>query len=240
MVRAVQPPSVLRGRRRVEPFPYDSAVLRSNAVLFDLDGVLVDSSAAVERVWRAWALTRGGVDPDVLMSVVHGRRAIDTVRAVAPHLDARAELAWLVDGEASDTEGVVALPGAARLLAELPAERWAVVTSGVRRVAEARLASAGLPIPSVLIVADEIVHGKPHPEGYLTAAARLGVAPGECLVVEDAPAGATAGRAAGMHLVVLTTTHAASDFTDADAIVPTLDALSLGREAPLSILIRGS
>ena len=215
-----------------------SRPLSCRAILFDLDGVLANSIPAVERAWRAWA-ERVGMDGDALMRVVHGRRAVDTVRAVAPSLDLAAELAWLERVEATDVAGVDALPGAAELLARLPADRWAVVTSGTRPVALARLRAAGLPEPPLLVAADEIRNGKPDPEGYLAAAARLGVPAAECLVIEDAPAGAAAARAGGMQLVALTTTPPAADFPDADLVVPTLAALGVdvpadGR-APLSV-----
>ena len=198
-----------------------NASLRCRALLFDLDGVLADSTASVEHHWRAWA-ERHGLDPDALLQVVHGRRAIDTIRDVAPTLDAEAELAALVAAEAGDTAGVTASPGAAALLPRLPAGAWAVVTSGVRAVALARLQACGLPLPLLLVPADEITRGKPDPEGYLAAAARLGVAPPDCVVFEDAPAGVAAARAAGMRCVALTTTHAASALTHADRIAPSL------------------
>jgi sugar-phosphatase len=202
------------------------AAIRCRAILFDLDGVLADSIPAVERTWRAWA-ARVGLDADALLRVVHGRRAIDTLRAVAPSLDVDAELAWLDHREATDTTGVDALPGAAELLARLPASRWAVVTSGTQAVARARLRAAGLPEPPLLVAAEDITRGKPDPEGYLAAAARLGVGPAECVVVEDAPAGAAAARAGGMRLVALTTTHPAGDFPHADLVVPSLAALAV-------------
>src|SRR5205085_11715859 len=164
-------------------------------------------------------------DADAILPRVHGRRAVDSVRALAPHVDADGELKWLETMEATDTHDVVALPGAAALLAALPPERWTVVTSGVRQVAEARLRAAGLPIPRHLVAADEITHGKPDPEGYLRGAERLGVAPRDCVVVEDAPAGAAAARAAGMGLVALTTTYEAAALEGADILVPNLAAL---------------
>ena len=202
------------------------ASLICRAILFDLDGVLADSAAVVERSWRAWA-ERVGLEPDGLLRAVHGRRAVDTVREQRPALDADAELAWLIDLESRDTEGITAIPGAAALLAALPWRQWGVVTSGVRAVALARLAAVGLPEPPLLVAADEIRLGKPHPEGYLTAAARLGVTPADCVVVEDAPAGAAAARAAGMRLVAVTTSYPAAEFADADLVVPDLAVLAL-------------
>ena len=198
--------------------------LRCRALLFDLDGVLADSTASVEAHWRAWAL-RHRIDADALIAVVHGRRAIDTIRAVAPALDADAELAALVAAEADDTSGVTAAPGARALLPRLPSESWAVVTSGVRRVAIARLRASGLPDPPLLVAADEIARGKPDPEGYLTAAARLGVAPADSVVLEDAPAGVAAARAAGMLCVAVATTHAAAELAGAHVVVASLAAL---------------
>lgn len=195
--------------------------LLANALLFDLDGVLADSTANVERHWSEWA-RRVGLDPAELLPIVHGRRAIDTIRGVRPELDADAELARLVEVESTDTRGVVALPGASELLAQLPDDAWAVVTSGVRSVALARLRSAGLPVPKVLVTADAITRGKPDPEGYLDGARRLGVAPGQCVVVEDAPAGAQAARNAGMQLLALTTTHDAEALQPADLVAPDL------------------
>jgi sugar-phosphatase len=210
----------------MRPPAYVSPMLTCQAILFDLDGVLADSIAAVERAWRAFA-TRHGLDGESIIPRVHGRRAVDSVRALAPHVDVDAELAWLEAMEAADTRDVVALPGAAALLGALPPERWTVVTSGTRPVAEARLRAAGLPIPRHLVAAEEIVHGKPHPEGYLRGAERLGVAPRACVVVEDTPAGAAAARAAGMGLVALTTTHDAAAMAGADLVVPTLAALDV-------------
>jgi len=215
-----------RVRRRagyVSPMP---TTLICQAMLFDLDGVLADSIAAVERAWRTFA-ARHGLDSDAILPRVHGRRAVDSVRALAPHADVDAEIAWLEAMEAADTSDVIALPGAAELLRALPPARWTVVTSGTRPVAEARLRAAGLPIPRHLVAADEITHGKPNPEGYLRGAASLGVAPADCVVVEDAPAGAAAARAAGMGLVALTTTHDAAAMAGADLVVPTLAALDV-------------
>lgn len=196
-------------------------VLRAQALLFDLDGVLVDSSASVERQWRRWA-ARHGLDGDALMRVVHGRRAADTIREVAPWLDAEREVREvLAPAEAADVDGNVAIPGAAALLAGLPADRWAVVTSCVPDVAAGRLRSVGLPLPRVLVTAADVARGKPDPEGYRLGAARLGAPPERCVVFEDAPAGLAAARAAGARSVAVATTHAAAELTG-DAIVATL------------------
>ncbi|AHG88270.1 HAD-superfamily hydrolase, subfamily IA, variant 3 [Gemmatirosa kalamazoonensis] len=201
-------------------------MLTCRAILFDLDGVLADSIAAVERAWRAFA-DRHALDGDDIVTRVHGRRAVDSVRAIAPHADVDAEIAWLEAMEAGDTSDVVALPGAAEVLHVLPPDRWTVVTSGTRPVAEARLRAAGLPIPRHMVAAGEITRGKPDPEGYLRGADRLGVAPTDCVVVEDAPPGAAAARAAGMGLLALTTTHDAAAMAGADLVVPNLAAVEV-------------
>lgn len=200
--------------------------LHASAMLFDLDGVLVDSTPSVTRAWSTWA-RRVGLDPVALLPLVHGRRAIDTVRAVRPNLDAESELAYLVSLETTDNQDVVAIPGARELLSALPADAWAVVTSGTRAVASARLIAAGIPLPRVMVSGEDVSRGKPDPEGYLEGAALLGVPAAECVVVEDAPAGAAAGRAAGMHLIGLTTTHAAADLEPADLIVDDLSRISV-------------
>lgn len=205
------------------------SALHAHALLFDLDGVLADSTRSVEHHWRTWA-RKHALDPDALIAVVHGRRAVDTIREVTPHLDAERELAALVEAEAGDTTGVTAAPGAAALLARLPHDAWAVVTSGVRSVAIARLRASNLPAPKLLVPADEITRGKPDPEGYLTAARRLGVQPQDCVVIEDAPAGIAAAHAAGMRCVALTTTHARGEVAHADLVVASLAALDVAIE----------
>jgi len=192
--------------------------LRCQAFLFDLDGVLVDSRSVVERTWRRWA-ERHQLDPTPLLQIAHGRRARDTLRMVVPNLATDAEVEWLDATELADREGLRVVPGADKLLAALPSNRWAVVTSCGRTLARLRLESAGLPVPDVLIVAEEVKQGKPAPDGYLLGAKWLGRDPAECLVFEDAPAGIAAGRAAGARVVGLTTTHAADDLTGVDATI---------------------
>jgi sugar-phosphatase len=201
------------------------------AILFDLDGVLVDSTRYVEEQWRRWAAAKG-LPPEPFIKVCHGRRALETIRLAAPELDAEAEVAAFSpdeDGWAGRT--LRSLSGAPELLSQLPAGCWAVATSGVRVVAEARLRRAGLPVPQVLVCAEDVVHGKPAPDVYLMAARRLGVSPAECLVIEDAPPGIEAARAAGMRVVALTTTHPAHEL-DADARAASLADLKLGRLEP--------
>jgi sugar-phosphatase len=193
--------------------------LLATALLFDLDGVLVDSTRSVVRSWSAWA-RRVGLDPEELIPKVHGRRAIETIRAARPDLDAEAELATLIADETTDNDDTEEIPGARALVSALPAESWAIVTSGLREVATARLVAAGIPIPRVMITAESIERGKPDPDCYLRGAAALGVEPRDCVVVEDAPIGAAAARAAGMRLIALTTTHRADQLEPADLILP--------------------
>jgi len=208
-------------RARAEPPPAD---FERGAILFDLDGVLVDSTECIRRNWSEWAV-RHGLDPTAVIRAAQGRRTIETVRAVAPQLDPDVELAALASDESRETEGVREVPGARELLATLPAGRWAVVTSAVRAAAELRLRHVGLPVPAVLVAADEVSHGKPHPEGYLVAAAALGTPPADCLVVEDAPAGIEAAQSGGMAVIALATSHPAAALAAADALVPSLSCL---------------
>ncbi len=177
------------------------------AFLFDMDGTLLSSIAAAERVWTAWA-QRHGVDAVALLAHLHGRRAIDTIRALnLPGVDADAEAAAITQAEIDDVAGIVPIPGAIAFLAALPATRWAVVTSAPRALAERRMAAAGLPLPAVFITAEDVKTGKPAPDGYRLAAGRLGVAAQDCVVFEDAPAGIQAGEAAGAAVVVISATH---------------------------------
>lgn len=178
-----------------------------DAVLCDMDGTLVDSTASVERQWRRWA-ARHGLDPEPILRVAHGRRALETMQEMAPHLASDADAARFDEEEALDREGVAAIAGAAEFLAALPAARWAVVTSANRPLAIDRLATAGLAVPAILVGADEVLRGKPDPEGFLIAARMLGVPPARCLVIEDTPPGLRAGRAAGMQLLAMATTYA--------------------------------
>lgn len=203
-----------------------TAPLVASALLFDLDGVLADSTPSVTRAWSAWA-RRVGLDPDELLPKVHGRRAIETIRSVRPELDAEAELATLVADETTDNDDTEEIPGARALVSALPPDAWAIVTSGLREVATARLVAARIPLPRIMITAESIERGKPDPECYLRGAAALGVDPAECIVVEDAPIGAAAARAAGMRLVALTTTHRREQLEPADLIVPDLTHLSV-------------
>jgi len=194
---------------------------RCQAILFDLDGVLVNSAECVERTWRKWA-ARHDLDPEKVLAFAHGRRTIETVQLVAPELSADAGLAELEASEAMTAEGVYPVDGARQLLESLPADRWAIVTSGVRAVAEFRLRLTSLPIPPVMICADEISRGKPDPEGYLKAAAGLAQPSAECVVIEDAPPGIEAAHNAGMRAVGIAGTYSVAELAAADAVAMTL------------------
>ena len=197
-----------------------------DAILFDIDGTLVDSTAAVIRTWETWAATHG-IDAQEILRVCHGRRTEDTLALFLPAAQHAAAVAELQQLELADLDEVIALPGTRNLLTGLPADRWAAVTSGSRAVMQTRLTASGLPIPDVLVSAEAVDAGKPDPEGYLKAAAALGRDIGRCLVVEDAPAGIQAGRAAGAQVLAVATSHPASELTSADAVVPDLTALEV-------------
>lgn len=180
---------------------------RFAALLFDMDGTLIDSVAVALRVWRGWA-DANGIPAEALLADMHGVRAIETVRRWAtPGMDVAREAEVVTEAEMADVDGIVPIAGAPEFLAALPPDRWAIVTSAPRRLAVRRLAAAGLAPPSVLIAADDIDRGKPAPDCYLAAAGRLGAAAADCLVFEDAPAGLAAGEAAGAALLGITATH---------------------------------
>jgi sugar-phosphatase len=213
--------------------------LTCQAVIFDLDGVLVDSTVVVERTWRRWAVSRG-FDFERVMRVAHGRRAAETVRIVAPHLDADAEAARLAAQEAHETDGLVRIEGARQLVRSLPEGRWAVATSATREIAAARLTFVGVSKPAVLITADDVERGKPDPQAYALAAERLGVSPESCVVVEDAPAGIQGARAAGMPAIAVTTTHPREALQDANMIVGRLSDICASADADyITIFVGG-
>lgn len=200
--------------------------LRCAALLFDLDGVLVDSSACVEQLLATWA-RRHTLDPRAVYLTGLGRRTVETIRLVAPHLDAEAEAAALTAAEAETTQGINEVLGARAVVASIPRHRWAIVTSGARAVATLRLRTTGLSIPEVLIAAEDVVRGKPDPEGYLAAAAYLNVSAHECIVIEDAPAGLAAARAAGMRSIGIAASHPVDALTGATHVVTALAALDV-------------
>jgi len=206
------------------------AILDCEVVLFDLDGVLVDSSQCITRHWQEWA-DRHSLDIDEIMQVAHGLRSGDTMRLVAPHLDIEAEERQYMAMEETDHEGVTAIDGARQVLARLPAESWAIVTSGSARLARGRLAYVGLPVPNVLVTAEDVKDGKPSPEPYLLGAKRLGVPFDKCVVIEDAPAGIQAGKSAGMRVVGIAATHTRQALleTGADVVINRLVDLHVFR-----------
>ncbi len=187
-----------------------------SALLFDLDGVLIDSTPAVARVWTQWAREHG-LDPDEVVAHAHGRPSLMTIYEYLPNSDHEAENREVERREIHDLEGVIPLPGALELLASLPPDRWTIVTSCTRALAEVRIHAAGLPVPKAFITASDIIHGKPDPEPYLKAAAILGFIPSDCIVLEDAPAGIRAGKAAGARVIALRTTVAERLLQDAGA-----------------------
>ncbi|HYL96944.1 MAG TPA: HAD family hydrolase [Terriglobales bacterium] len=186
------------------------------AVLFDMDGVLIDSTPAVARVWSQWARERG-FDPEKVVRLAHGRPSIATIRDLLPNADHEAENREVERREIADLDGVVPLPGARRLMASLPPERYAIVTSSTRKLAEARLRAAELPVPKFFVTSTDIVNGKPHPEPYLKAAGKLGADPGQCIVVEDVPSGIRSGKAAGARVIAFPTTVEAGELREAGA-----------------------
>ena len=178
-----------------------------SAFLFDMDGTLINSIGATERVWTRWAL-KHGLDVATFLPTMHGVRGIDTItRLGLPGVDPVAEAKEVEREEMEDVDGVVAIAGAIAFLSGLPAGRWGIVTSAPVALARRRLAAAGIPLPDVIVTAEDVTKGKPAPDGYLLGAKRLGVDPADCLVFEDVPAGVLAGEGAGAHVVVMTATH---------------------------------
>jgi sugar-phosphatase len=194
----------------------DMTKIVCSAVLFDMDGVLIDSTPAVARVWHGWAVERG-FDPQEVVKRAHGRPSLTTVRELLPHADHEAENREVERREMEDLQGVVLLPGARALLESLPRGRWTIVTSSTRPLAEVRLRAVGLPVPEAMITSSDVSHGKPHPEPFQKAAIALGVAAERCVVVEDAPAGVRAGKSAGARVIALTTITDAAILTSAGA-----------------------
>ncbi|GLV54869.1 haloacid dehalogenase [Dictyobacter sp. S3.2.2.5] len=203
-----------------------SKVLICRILLFDLDGVLVDSIANVERHWSEWA-KRHQLDVQQVLSSIHGRRTIDTIRLVAPKLQADNEARYLDDIQTLDTNGVVATEGATELLAQLAPEQWAIVTSGPATLARARLRAAKLPLPRLLISAHDVKQGKPDPEGYLKAAELMRAEPEECLVIEDSLPGIEAAHTAHIPAIAVGNTHPRAELKSAELWIPSLKLLSI-------------
>jgi sugar-phosphatase len=198
------------------------------AILFDMDGVLIDSTPAVARVWNGWAREHG-FDPEEVIKRAHGRPSIETVREYLPHADHEAENREIERREMTDLQGVKLLPGASELLHALPSGSWTIVTSSTRPLAEVRLQTAGLPVPEHIVTSNDIEKGKPDPEPYLKAASMLAVRGSDCLVAEDTPTGILAGKRAGSRVIAFRTTCADSDLAaaGADWIVDGCSSLSV-------------
>lgn len=186
------------------------------ALLFDLDGVLINSTPAVSRVWRRWAVEQG-FNPDEVVAHAHGRPSLATVREYLPDADHQAENREVERREIEDIDGIIPLPGALNLLASLPKDRWTIVTSCTRPLAKVRIKAAGMPVPDKLITSNDVTQGKPHPEPYLKGATLLGVSARECIVLEDVRPGVRAGKAAGARVIAFNTTVQPSALRDAGA-----------------------
>ncbi len=199
-------------------------------VLFDLDGTLIDSAARIHRLWQWWAARRG-IPFESLIDVMHGRTAVETIRLAAPHLVPEDEIDELETEEIAHMQEVRIYPGALELLARLDGAPWAIVTSGSPRVANARISYVHLPPPPVLITAALVHQSKPAPEGYLLAARKLGVPPQDCIVIEDAPVGVEAGKAAGMRVIAIVSTYPREQLARADALITDLRDIDLHVDA---------
>ncbi|MEO6802694.1 MAG: HAD-IA family hydrolase [Granulicella sp.] len=199
-----------------------SVVVQTKGLLFDMDGVLISSIGSVNRCWRRWAAMYDVPDAENFM-IPHGVRAVDVIRSLRPDIDVAEGLRVIEDMELEDTADLKVLPGVRELLASLPLERWAIVTSATKRLMLGRLEVAGLPVPERLIAGDMVVNGKPHPEPYLRGAGLLGLAPADCVVVEDAPSGVGAGKAAGCRVLGVLGTHRITDLVEADWVVGSLE-----------------
>lgn len=198
--------------------PSSPFTISCKGILFDMDGILISSIEAVERSWKKWAELRG-IDPAIALRISHGRRAVDTLATLCPECDCEVELKLIEEIEIEDNEGLMVLPGVCDLLAALPLDRWTVVTSATERLARVRLAAGGIPVPQRLVTADQVTHGKPHPEPFIVGASMLGVPPKDCIVFEDSAAGAAAGRSAGCKVVATTFSHPAESLEAAHYLV---------------------
>ncbi|PKO09512.1 MAG: HAD family hydrolase [Chloroflexi bacterium HGW-Chloroflexi-2] len=212
--------------------------LTCHAILFDLDGVLLDSTSCIERHWQEWA-DKHELDLKKVLQNAHGVRTIETIKIVAPHLDAKNEAAEFTANEILDTEGVVAIPGAKELMEHLPTGKWAIVTSGGFELVQARLKKADLPMPKYIISADDVTQGKPSPQPYLMGANKLEVPVDQCVVVEDAPIGVKAGKAAGMRVIGIASTHPHKELLDVgvDFLVENLLKIQISENAQSQSII---
>ncbi len=199
--------------------------ITTRGILFDMDGVLISSTGADERCWLRWAKYHN-MEGTFSPQSTHGRRALDTLRALRPDLDPVIEQRRLEDYDAEDHSTLIVLPGVENLLASLPADRWTIVTSATVRLLQGRLGYAKLPMPAALVSADKVANGKPHPEPYLTGAKLLGLAPADCLVIEDSPAGVASGKAAGCKVLAVLSSHSQSELNGADWYVASLEQVT--------------
>jgi mannitol-1-/sugar-/sorbitol-6-phosphatase len=220
--------------------------VRTKGLLFDMDGVLISSLGSVERSWQTWA-ERHGLDVRETIKTAHGMRAIETVRTLKPDADHAAELKVIEDLEVGDNDGLEVLEGVTSILQSVPQKFWTIVTSATERLARSRLAFAGIPVPRRIVTADVVIHGKPHPEPYLKGAEILGVAPADCVVIEDSTSGAKAGHAAGCKVLATTFSHRIDQLAAADWIVESLASVRItilsadeGLELEFTALKRGS
>ncbi|KAA0593177.1 sugar-phosphatase [Azospirillum lipoferum] len=215
-----------------------------DAVLFDMDGTVLNSIKAAERIWTTWAL-RHGIDVEAFLPTIHGVRAVETIRRLGlPGVDPEVEAGAITQAEIEDVDGIEEIAGAAGFLAALPPDRWAVVTSAPRTLALRRIAAAGLPTPPLLVGAEDVERGKPAPDCFQLAAERLGTTADRCLVVEDSPAGIAAAVSAGASVLVITATHhAAAGATAVDAghaAIRDYRDLAISRLADGSLSIRAA
>lgn len=219
------------------PNPIPVTTVNADAILFDLDGVLIDSTTSIVQHWREWA-EQHNLNLDFILQNAHGMRTIETMRIVAPHLNIEEEARRFTANEITDTAGVVSIDGAWSLLTALPPASWAIVTSCGMDLVKARMAATGLPIPATLITADDVQNGKPSPEPYLAGARRMGLPVDRCVVIEDAPAGILAGKKAGMRVIAIASTHSTEELLEsgADFVVAKLQNLNVTRSSHPSCL----
>ena len=203
-----------------------SLMISVRAVLFDMDGVLISSTEADERSWLRWAKLHGMEDTFSIRST-HGRRTIDTIRALRPDLDLTTELERMEDFDAEDTAGLTVYPGVRELLAGLQPTQWSIVTSASDRVMRHRLGALDLPVPPKIVTSESVTLGKPNPDPYQLGASQLGLTPADCLVIEDSPSGIRAAKTAGCFVIAVATSHAPEELKEADWIVSSLEDLEL-------------
>lgn len=204
--------------------------IKIDAILFDLDGVLVDSTLVIKRHWQKWA-DKHCLELKNIMEIAHGRTTVDTIQIIRPDLDAKLETENIIKEEAIDTNGLFEINGAYNLLSQLPSDAWAIATAGTKITALTRLEYCNLPTPNILVTADDIKKGKPNPEPYLLAAKLLNINPENCIVIEDAPAGIEAAHAANIDVIAVASTHQTSDLNKADYIIKKLTDISITKNS---------